>query len=258
MERIIGRRRSLNRIERHTIIQQHRQERTQGIGGRLQHTLLLRIIDDDIRRYGTGSHRISNGKRQTRLGIKVETYSILIFAMGKKNGIGVEITGASCRCPVFAFGQTFGYTRAFAIRLFAQTRFFGRQCMDILHRDMGFRQRITSSLIKGIDVEQRFTLFDAFSLRLAVFLLRRFASFLGRFTSRRIAFTFLCFPFLLCCSFLLLRTRRRSGFRSSVEGLSGDREHKDRKQYEPKTSHCYYKNRRVVAGLSSCRGPTWA
>ena len=130
--------------------------------------------------------------------------------------------------------------------------------MDILHRDMGFRQRITCALIEGIDVEQRFTLFDAFALRLAVFLLRRFASFLSRLTSRCIAFAFLCLPFLLRRIFLSLRTRSRSRFRRSVQGLSNDREHKDRKQYEPKTSHCYYKNRRVVAGLSSCRGPTWA
>ena len=155
---------SIDGIERYPVIQENRKRRMDAIRSGLHHFLMRRISNDDIRRNGPCGERIGHGEGESCLGIDSDTNGILVFTMGKPNGIGSEISRLGSNSPVFAFGQGARETAFFRIGRFVHFGFLVRLGVLVLHGDMGSGKRFSGTHVIGIDIEKEFALFDSLAL----------------------------------------------------------------------------------------------
>ena len=234
-----------DRIEGHAVIEQDSEHRMDGVGSGLQHFMMIGIAHDDVRHYRAGSEGVGDGKGDTQFRIEKEFNGVFIIAMGEEERIGREIPGLGGYCPVIADRESFGYARTLGVGRFADLGFSIRPCVLFLNGDMGRRKEPACFEVIGIDIEKRFSVFDTLPFGCLEF--RRL--FLLRFSLGCLAF-----PFGLCLGFRPFLCRRH-GVRVHISDEQGEQD----EYYGGEMFHYVIKiNRRVVTGLSSCRGPTWA
>ena len=233
------------RIEGHAVIEQDSEHRMDGVGSGLQHFMMIGITHDDVRHYRAGSEGVGDGKGDTQFRIETEFDGIFIIAMGEEERIGREIPGLGGYCPIIADRKSFGNARTLGVGRFVDLGFSVRPCVLFLHGDMGRRKGLTCFEVIGIDVKKRFAILDALP----------FGGFkFGCFGFLRFSLGSLAFPFGFCFGFGAF-LRRRHGVRVHISQEQGEQD----EYYGGEMFHYVIKiNRRVVTGLSSCRGPTWA